>query len=140
MSQLLERHGLIKKDSLKDCTSLRQIDDRVTSKVWGYKGWEDFYSDACLSENEVLNVKIPLIFLNSLDDPLIYDDDRMVNDMRIKTTNFSYYLCYNHNVISIMCENDQRMLIYENDRMVNDMRMTDFSYYLCYNHNVISIQ
>jgi len=78
MSQLLERHGLIKKDSLKDCTSLRQIDDRVTSKVWGYKGWEDFYSDACLSENEVLNVKIPLIFLNSLDDPLIHDDDRML--------------------------------------------------------------
>ena len=37
MSALLERHGLVEKDSLKDCTSLRQIDDRITAKVWGYK-------------------------------------------------------------------------------------------------------
>lgn len=78
MIQLLKRHGLVRNDQLEGITSLRQVDDKVTAPAWGYKGWEDFYTDASLTEAEVQNVKIPLIFINSIDDPLLYDDEKML--------------------------------------------------------------
>ena len=51
---------------------LTEIDEKITSKIYGYLDMYDYhYKAACCWA--IPNIKIPTLFMNALDDPLIDD-------------------------------------------------------------------
>lgn len=51
-----------------DSRTIREFDDRFTSKMFGYKNWEEYYNDANIDQ-KVLDIKVPMLCLNAEDDP-----------------------------------------------------------------------
>eukprot|EP00112_Aurelia_sp_Birch-Aquarium-sp1_P007220 Seg1786.5 transcript_id=Seg1786.5/GoldUCD/mRNA.D3Y31 product="Phospholipase ABHD3" protein_id=Seg1786.5/GoldUCD/D3Y31 len=49
--------------------SIREFDDRFTSKTFGYRDCEEYYSAASLDAAPLENISVPTLFLNSEDDP-----------------------------------------------------------------------
>ena len=48
--------------------TIREFDDRFTSKQFGYPTYKEYYEDACI-HRKVSDIKIPLLCLNAADDP-----------------------------------------------------------------------
>ena len=59
-------------DSLECVKILRHLDDKFLAPAWGYEGYKDFYRAASTFKKDVENIKIPVIILNSRDDPLVH--------------------------------------------------------------------
>jgi len=60
---------------------LTEIDEKITSKIYGYDGMYDYhYKAACCWA--IPNIKIPTLFMNALDDPLI--DEAVIDFDSIK--------------------------------------------------------
>lgn len=58
-------------DRLGAATSLMQVDDGVTRKFHGYTSLKDYYeTESCV--HYLHNVKVPLLLVNSSDDPLVH--------------------------------------------------------------------
>lgn len=56
-------------DVLKSKT-IKEYDEKFSIKLRGYKSIEDFYNKAgCV--NLIDKIKVPILFINSLDDPVI---------------------------------------------------------------------
>ncbi|CAH1731804.1 abhydrolase domain-containing protein 2 [Aphis gossypii] len=67
-----ERYSLIEKDIISAAT-LPELDDAYTRKVTNFKNLHEFYRwSSCL--HYIHNVKTPMIFINSRDDPLVPED------------------------------------------------------------------
>ncbi|XP_065063657.1 phospholipase ABHD3-like [Rhopilema esculentum] len=50
--------------------TIREFDDRLTSKMFGYENHKEYYDEATLdSEHLLAKIRIPTMFLNSADDP-----------------------------------------------------------------------
>jgi len=73
MTKILLKHDIVIPSILNKCKVMRHLDDKVTGPSWGFKGWKDMYAAASLTENDLQIIKIPVIVLNSKDDPLIPD-------------------------------------------------------------------
>lgn len=65
----LERCGINFSDIGKS-KSYYDFDDKFTAKISGFKGAEEYYNEAS-SINQLYKVKIPVLALSSLDDPVI---------------------------------------------------------------------
>ena len=48
--------------------TIREFDDRFTSKQFGYPTYKEYYEDAC-THRKVSDIKVPLLCLNAADDP-----------------------------------------------------------------------
>ena len=48
--------------------TIREFDDRFTSKQFGYPTYKEYYEDACI-HRKVSDIKVPLLCLNAADDP-----------------------------------------------------------------------
>ncbi|XP_025198095.1 abhydrolase domain-containing protein 2 [Melanaphis sacchari] len=67
-----EQYSLIEKDIISAAT-LPELDDAYTRKVNNFKNLHEFYRwSSCL--HYINNVKTPMIFINSRDDPLVPED------------------------------------------------------------------
>jgi uncharacterized protein len=55
--------------SARSSKSIRDFDDRVTRVIFGYDSVEDYYTDGS-SARYIENVRIPLMCINALDDPI----------------------------------------------------------------------
>ncbi|XP_023930541.1 protein ABHD1-like, partial [Lingula anatina] len=55
-------------------STIREFDDRLTSKMFGYKDWQEYYKDATLHD-KCHHIQVPLLCLNAADDPFspLYD-------------------------------------------------------------------
>uniref|UniRef100_A0A0R3S3U3 AB hydrolase-1 domain-containing protein n=1 Tax=Elaeophora elaphi TaxID=1147741 RepID=A0A0R3S3U3_9BILA len=62
--------GLIDEQHLWAATSIMALDDSYTRRILGYENVEEFYRDIS-SLSVIPKIKIPMIFVNALDDPLI---------------------------------------------------------------------
>ena len=50
--------------------TLNKVDEELTSKMFGYKIAKDYhYKSAC--SHQISKIKVPTLFFNSLDDPMI---------------------------------------------------------------------
>lgn len=76
LKRLLIKHKISTQAHLSKLKHLRQLDDQIIGPAWGYKGWHDFYTSASITEKNIAAVQVPLIILNSDDDPLIYNDPK----------------------------------------------------------------
>jgi abhydrolase domain-containing protein 1/3 len=56
-------------DSIMGSKSIRQFDQRFTIVIGGWKNLQDYYRD-CSSENYLGSITIPMLFINSADDPM----------------------------------------------------------------------
>lgn len=48
--------------------TIREFDDRFTSKQFGYPTYREYYADACI-HRKVSDIRVPLLCLNAADDP-----------------------------------------------------------------------
>ncbi|KAM3720809.1 Monoacylglycerol lipase [Dirofilaria immitis] len=62
--------GLIDEQHLWAATSIMALDDSYTRRILGYENVEEFYRDIS-SLSVIPKIKIPMIFMNALDDPLV---------------------------------------------------------------------
>ncbi|KAL3999122.1 Alpha/beta hydrolase family protein [Acanthocheilonema viteae] len=62
--------GLINEQHLWAATSIMALDDSYTRRILGYENVEEFYLDIS-SLSVIPKIKIPMVFMNALDDPLI---------------------------------------------------------------------
>ncbi|THH31102.1 hypothetical protein EUX98_g3064 [Antrodiella citrinella] len=70
--QLLVSHDYIRRTLSHKKLSLKEVDDLWTAPIWGYKDANDYY--AHISSSKVVdNVSIPLLGINSRDDPMVAD-------------------------------------------------------------------
>ena len=60
----------IKKTIASNPWSLWKFDDTFTAPYYGYKSQVDYYNQ-CSAHHRLPNVKVPLLLLNAMDDPLI---------------------------------------------------------------------
>jgi len=56
-------------DHVLQAKSIREFDERFTSKTFGYKNHVEYYNAASLDAAPLGNIAIPTMFLNSEDDP-----------------------------------------------------------------------
>jgi len=73
LKQLLIRHEHLFKDRcdlpyVYKSRTIRDFDERFTSKLFGYESTDDYYHDACI-DRKVHDIKVPLLCLNAADDP-----------------------------------------------------------------------
>nr|CAD2164714.1 unnamed protein product [Meloidogyne enterolobii] len=62
--------GLINEKQLWSSTSLLWLDECYSRRIYGFSSLEDYYEEiSCLQH--IKGIKLPMIFINSLDDPLI---------------------------------------------------------------------
>ena len=78
MSSILAKHKLLPENTtlsslLSSCKVMRHLDEKINAPSWGYKGWREYYNAATITPEHLMNIEIPVIFLNSVDDPLIKD-------------------------------------------------------------------
>ena len=59
-------------DHILKSETIRELDDRLTSKMFGYPSWKEHYEDMTLYTNVDL-IKIPLLAVNAADDPFAPD-------------------------------------------------------------------
>lgn len=53
--------------------SILEFDDKITAPFFGYEGRDDYYHKAsCI--HRLPNIRIPTVFLNTLDDPIVSRD------------------------------------------------------------------
>ncbi|XP_065063658.1 phospholipase ABHD3-like [Rhopilema esculentum] len=69
-------------DHVFQAKSIREFDDRFTSKTFGYKDYVDYYNAASLDSAPLGNIAIPTLFLNSEDDPFSPGDSIPVDVIR----------------------------------------------------------
>jgi len=50
-------------------STIREFDEHFTSRSFGYEGSKAYYKATCLSSKSLGQIKVPLLFLNSKDDP-----------------------------------------------------------------------
>ncbi|KAL1130594.1 hypothetical protein AAG570_011840 [Ranatra chinensis] len=63
------KYGLVEKEIISAAT-LPELDDAYTRKVYNFKCVEDLYNwSSCI--NYLDGIKIPMVFINALDDPLV---------------------------------------------------------------------
>ncbi|XP_060083024.1 phospholipase ABHD3-like [Ylistrum balloti] len=55
-------------DHVFKSSTIREFDDRFTSKMFGYEDWQDYYKDACI-HNRVHKLRVPVLVLSAADDP-----------------------------------------------------------------------
>ncbi|RKP13055.1 Alpha/Beta hydrolase protein [Piptocephalis cylindrospora] len=67
--EMLQRIPGIDVDHLHQSTSVREFDDRCTRVAFQYDTVDDYYRDAS-SSRYITRVRVPLLCLNSLDDPI----------------------------------------------------------------------
>ena len=53
---------------------MRHLDREVNVPAWGFKNWREYYIAATITAEHLKKMRCPVIFLNSVDDPLIKDD------------------------------------------------------------------
>ena len=79
MCQIHVLHGLLSEkfptvDSiLSKCQYFRDFDNLIIAPAWGFNNWQEYYNTATLQRDHLIRLKLPVIFLNSKDDPLIAD-------------------------------------------------------------------
>ena len=76
-------------DPLKGMTSLRQFDDMYTAPIGGYADSADYYKK-CSSKQFVLNISIPTLLVNALDDPFL-SKECMLYDEANESDYFHFY-------------------------------------------------
>ncbi|RUS75893.1 hypothetical protein EGW08_016352, partial [Elysia chlorotica] len=64
-----EKHG-IDESRVWNATSLDELDEALTVRLFGYKSVEDYYTEMS-SYRHIPNIKIPLLILNAEDDPVV---------------------------------------------------------------------
>ena len=67
--EIQEKHGISLKYVLETCSTLREIDENLTSKLFGYRTADNYYKLAA-SSNVLHNIKAPTLFICALDDPI----------------------------------------------------------------------
>ncbi|VDI45727.1 phospholipase ABHD3-like [Mytilus galloprovincialis] len=55
-------------DHILKSSTIREFDERFTSKIFGYDTWQDYYKEACLHD-KIHALKVPVLVLNAADDP-----------------------------------------------------------------------
>eukprot|EP00795_Rhopilema_esculentum_P008429 gene8430-14410_t len=59
--------------------TIREFDDRLTSKMFGYENHKEYYDEATLdSEHLLAKIRIPTMFLNSADDPFAPEESKYI--------------------------------------------------------------
>ncbi|CAO3577644.1 unnamed protein product [Absidia cylindrospora] len=71
--EMLIKNENVDEDVVMSATTLRQFDDACTSKMFGYASVDDYYFHAS-SSRKIEHVKIPLLCLNALDDPIAHHE------------------------------------------------------------------
>jgi len=54
---------------LQNSTTVRQLDELITIKQYGYEDVDEYYASSS-SVNQLENIRIPTFFMNALDDPI----------------------------------------------------------------------
>ncbi|CAO3596510.1 unnamed protein product [Absidia cylindrospora] len=67
--EILQTNERIDKDNVMRVTTLQEFDEAFTRRMFGYDSTHDYYFDAS-SSRKIEHVKIPLLCLNALDDPI----------------------------------------------------------------------
>ena len=62
--------GRLEPERVRGARTLGEFDEEVTAKVHGFKGAEDYWS-RCSSGPFLARVRVPLLLLSSLDDPIV---------------------------------------------------------------------
>ncbi|KAK3588595.1 hypothetical protein CHS0354_001920 [Potamilus streckersoni] len=55
-------------DHVLQASTIREFDDRFTTKIFGYESWEHYYREACLHD-KVHALEVPVLCLSAADDP-----------------------------------------------------------------------
>ncbi|CAI2371712.1 unnamed protein product [Moneuplotes crassus] len=69
----IQEHGLELSSLLKDIRTLKDFDDKVTAKQFGYKCVMDYYKQ-CSLVPKMKNMKVKTLFISALDDPFFGPD------------------------------------------------------------------
>lgn len=77
----LDKHKVFTKFNYNSLKSVEQIDSLVTTKVYGFGSYEDYYSSQSCRKR-LSGVKVPLLFINTKDDPLIPIDTVPVDEIK----------------------------------------------------------
>jgi predicted alpha/beta-fold hydrolase len=70
---MLIKSDKVRKEDVMAVTTLRQFDEAGTRRIFGYASLHDYYFDAS-SSRKIENVKVPLLCLNALDDPIAHHE------------------------------------------------------------------
>ncbi|KAI8976072.1 Alpha/Beta hydrolase protein [Pilobolus umbonatus] len=70
---MMAQGGKIDPEEIMACKTLREFDEACTSKMFDFKNAKAYYHDAS-SSRFIDRVKIPLLCLNALDDPIAYGE------------------------------------------------------------------
>jgi len=57
-------------EEAKKRSTLRELDDLITRRVWGFDSVDDYYATVTCTE-DLKSVEIPLLIIHALDDPLV---------------------------------------------------------------------
>ncbi|ORZ25429.1 Alpha/Beta hydrolase protein [Absidia repens] len=71
--EMLAKNENVNEEEVMSAITIRQFDDACTRKMFGYASVDDYYFDAS-SSRRIENVKIPLLCLNALDDPISHHE------------------------------------------------------------------
>ena len=69
VAEAVAQHPDISVDEVLSSTTPREYDDRVTRRLFGYPTVNQYYRE-CGSCHKIIDIKIPTIFINSIDDPI----------------------------------------------------------------------
>ena len=72
--------------------TIREFDDRFTSKQFGYPTYKEYYEDAC-THRKVSDIKVPLLCLNAADDPFSPSHGKKRTQQFYQTNILAYILC-----------------------------------------------
>lgn len=103
---LEEKLNFSLEDALSSTTTVRQLDELITIKQYGYENVDDYYAEAS-SVNQLCNIRIPTLFLNSLDDPIFdkvaipFDKFRENDYIMLATTKGGGHIGFLHGIVKI---------------------------------------
>ncbi|SAM03354.1 hypothetical protein [Absidia glauca] len=70
---MLIKSDKVRKEEVMAATTLRQFDEAATRRIFDYASVHDYYFDAS-SSRKIEHIKVPLLCLNALDDPIAHHE------------------------------------------------------------------
>ena len=83
-----------------------EFDDKIVSRLFGYSGMDEYYDkSSCI--HVVHQIKVPTLFLNALDDPIIRGCYLDINKFKsnpnliLGTTQYGGHMAYNEHFLTL---------------------------------------
>ncbi|ESN91195.1 hypothetical protein HELRODRAFT_182167 [Helobdella robusta] len=121
--------GKIDFDHLRKSHTISDFDERFTCKVFGYNEKVEYYKEACI-DNKISDIKIPLLALNSIDDPFA-PGHCMMKEISTKTlfiTGKKYFLVMMENKVEKFMKFSEVLLNGQKSKIIMDMTTTEEFY------------